>query len=93
VFKEESLRWTDGKDTAKNVFLPVKQITEQQFTCLKKPGGNDGFEWVVRTKTDEYRFRDVAWSQGESGKVQEIFGFFRALYPNLVSSQVPVDET
>lgn len=90
-FKEESLRWTDARDVAKNVLLPAKQMTEQQLTCLKKAGGNECFEWVVKAKGQEYRFRDTAWERGENAKVAEVFAFFRSLYPNLVSSQVPVD--
>lgn len=91
-FKDETLSWTDAHDAAKNVFLTAKQMTEQQLTCLKKPGGNECFEWVVRTKGQEYRFRDTAWERGDNAKVAELFAYFRARYPNLVSSQVPVDE-
>jgi len=91
-FKEDTLRWTDAHDASKNVLLTVKQITEQQLTCLKKPGGNDCFEWVVKTKGQEYRFRDIAWEQGENAKPQEVFKFMKTLFPYLVSSQVPVDQ-
>lgn len=90
--KDETLRWTDSKDVTKNLFLPLKSLTEQQLTCLKKPGGNECFEWVARTRTDEFRFRNVAWEQNENGKIQDIFSFLKALDPNLVSSQVPVDQ-
>jgi hypothetical protein len=91
-FKEDTLRWTDGRDAKKNVLLTSKQITEQQLTCLKKAGGNECFEWVVKTKNQDYRFRDISWEQGEDGKVLEIYKFMQALYPSLVSSHVPVDE-
>jgi hypothetical protein len=91
-FKEDSLRWTDGRDASKNVLLTAKQITEQQLTCLKKSGGNECFEWVVKSKGQEYRFRDIAWERGENAKAQEVYRFMQSLYPNLVSSQVPVDE-
>ena len=91
-FKEDTLRWTDGHDPSKNVLLTSKQITEQQLTCLKKSGGNECFEWVVKSKGGEYRFRDISWEQGENAKPQEVFKFMKTLFPNLVSSQVPVDE-
>ena len=91
-FKEDTLRWADAHDASKNVLLTAKQITEQQLTCLKKPGGNDCFEWVVKTKGQEYRFRDIAWEQGENAKPQEVFKFMKTLFPYLISSQVPVDE-
>ena len=91
-FKEGSLRWMDSKDSGKNVLLPAAQLTEQQLTCLKKAGGNECFEWVVKTRSDEYRFRDVGWSQGENAKVGELYEFFHAAYPGLISSRNPVDE-
>lgn len=91
-FKDETLRWTDARDASKNVLLTAKQVTEQQLTCLKKSGGNECFEWVVRTKGQEYRFRDIAWEQGDNARVTELFRYFKSLYPGLVSSQAPVDE-
>ncbi len=90
--KDETLRWTDAKDVSKNLLVPLKSLTEQQLTCLKKSGGNECFEWVAKTRTDEFRFRNVAWQQNENGKVQDVFSFLKALDPQLVSSQVPVDE-
>ena len=91
-FKDASLRWIDSKDAGKNLLLPAAQMTEQQLTCLKKSGGNECFEWVVKTRTDEYRFRDVGWRQNENAKVEELFEFFRSAYPSLISSRTPVDE-
>jgi hypothetical protein len=91
-FKDETLRWTDARDASKNALLTAKQITEQQLTCLKKAGGNECFEWVVKSKGQEYRFRGISWEQGENARVQEVFKFMKTLYPDLVSSQVPVDQ-
>ena len=91
-FRESSLRWIDSKRTEKNVLIPFAQITEQQLTCLKKAGGNECFEWVVMTRSEEYRFRDASWRQGDNSKVQDVFEFFRSAYPNLISSRTPVDE-
>ena len=42
-------------------------------------------------KDGEYKWRDVTWEQGENKKVAEIFDFMHAIYPSLVSSDVPVD--
>jgi len=91
-FKDASLRWVDSRDAGKNVLVPAAQVTEQQLTCLKKSGGNECFEWVLKTRGEEYRFRDVAWQQNENAKVEELFAFFSAAYPNLISSRRPVDE-
>ncbi len=89
--KDDTLRWTDAKDVTKNLLVPVKSLTEQQLTCLKKSGGNECFEWVAKTRNEEFRFRNVSWEQNEDAKVQDVFSFLKALAPNLVSSQVPVD--
>lgn len=91
-FKSETLHWIDAKDPGKNLLIPARQIREQFLTCLKKAGGNECFEWGFHTKDDVYRFRDVAWEQGENRKPQEIYDFFKAIYPSLVSSEVPVDK-
>jgi hypothetical protein len=91
-FKDGSIRWVDSRDAGKNVLLPAAQATEQQLTCLKKSGGNECFEWVVKTRNEEYRFRDVGWQQGENAKVAELFAFFSGAYPGLISSRRPVDE-
>jgi hypothetical protein len=91
-FKDGSLRWVDSHDAGKNVLLPAAQLTEQQLTCLKKSGGNECFEWVVKTRNEEYRFRDVAWQQGENAKVAELYEYFSGAYPSLISSRRPVDE-
>jgi len=91
-FQDGSLRWVDAHDAGKNVLLPAAQITEQQLTCLKKSGGNECFEWVVKTRNEEYRFRDVSWQQGEDAKVAELFEYFSGVYPSLISSRRPVDE-
>jgi hypothetical protein len=90
-FKEGFLRWTDARDIKKNVLIPVSQITEQQLTCLKKAGGNECFEWVVKTWHEEYRFREVGWEQGDDAKVEELFAYFHGAFPNLISSHEPVD--
>lgn len=91
-FKDGTVRWVDSRDTGKNVLLPAAQLTEQQLTCLKKSGGNECFEWVVKTRNEEYRFRDVGWQQGENAKVAELFAYFSTAYPSLISSHRPVDE-
>jgi hypothetical protein len=42
-------------------------------------------------KGSAFRFRDVAWEQEEDKKVDDIFVFMKQIYPNLVSSNIPVD--
>jgi hypothetical protein len=90
-FKDGFLRWTDARDVKKNVLVPASQITEQQLTCLKKAGGNECFEWVVKTRHEEYRFREVGWEQGDDAKTEELFAWFQGAYPSLISSRQPVD--
>src|SRR5512141_2951735 len=90
--KDGTLRWTDSKDVSKNLNIPLKSLNEQQLTCLKKSGGNECFEWVAKTRSDEFRFRNIAWQQNENDKIEDVFSFMKALAPKLVSSQVPVDQ-
>jgi hypothetical protein len=91
-FKDGYLRWTDAREVKKNLLVPAPQITEQQLTCLKKAGGNECFEWVVKTKHEEYRFREVGWEQGDNTKVEELFAWFSGAFPSLISSHQPVSE-
>ena len=91
-FKDETLRWTDSRDVEKNRSLPAKSLMEQQLTCLKKSEGIECFEWVAKTRNAEYRFRNVAWEQNDNTRIQDVYTFLKSLYPNLVSSQVPVDQ-
>jgi hypothetical protein len=92
-FKEATLSWTDAKDEGKNIVVPGKAVAEQFLTCLKKPGGEECFEWGIKTTGGEtYRFRDVTWAKAESGRPGEIYEFVQAIYPSLIASKVPVDE-
>lgn len=90
-FKEETIKWVDADEADKNLLVPIRQVTEFSMRCLKKAGGNECFEFGFKTKDDEYRFRDVAWQQNENAKAQEIYRFFKELYPNAVASEIPVD--
>jgi hypothetical protein len=93
TFADGQLRWEDARDSSKNLLVPWNVVKEQFMTCLKKAGGNECFEWGFRTtRGDEYRFRDVAWEQGENEKAHALHDFFRHRFPSLVDSQLPVDE-
>ncbi|MCG3194819.1 MAG: hypothetical protein DIJKHBIC_04086 [Thermoanaerobaculia bacterium] len=93
TFKGEKLMWSDALNEAKNVMIPGSALKEQQLGCLK-PAEIDSecFEWGIRTATAEYRFRDVAWERSSSKKSQEIFDFFKSIYPNLSSTKVQLQK-
>ena len=93
TFADGQLRWQDARDSSKNLLIPWNAVREQFLTCLKRAGGNECFEWGVRTASDdEYRFRDVTWEQGDDTKVLAIHDWFAGRFPSLVDSQRPVDE-
>jgi hypothetical protein len=93
TFAEGQLRWVDAKDSSKNLLIPERAIVEQFRTCMKRSGGNECFEWGVRTQGgDEYRFRDVSWEQGVNDKVDALHSYFRSRFPSLIASDRPVDE-
>jgi len=92
-FADRQLRWFDARDSTRNLLIPERSIAEQFRTCLKKSGGNECFEWGVRTTSgDEYVFRDALWEQAVDGKVESIHSFFRERFPNLIDSSRPADE-
>lgn len=92
-YADGQIRWLDAKDSSNNLLIPDRAVKEQFLTCLKKPGGNECFEWGFRTiNGDEYRFRDVAWEQGVNDKVLAIHDFFKTRFPALVDSMIPVDK-
>ena len=90
-YKEDLLRWIDANEPDKNLLVPMKQVTEQFLTCLKKPGGNECFEWGFKTRDGEYRFRDIAWEQNENDKPVKVYEFLQQAVPTIISSKIPVD--
>ena len=68
-------------------------MKEQFLVCLKGSRTDpECFEWGVKTEEGEYRFRDVTWERSDSQKPREIFEFFKAIYPGLVSATYPADK-
>jgi hypothetical protein len=92
-FADGQLRWIDARDSSKNLLIPDRPIAEQFLVCLKKPGGNECFEWGIRTKDgDEYLFRDALWEQDVNDKPLSIHEEMRARYPSMIDSERPVDK-
>ena len=93
TFKDEKLYWFDADEEKKNLILTAKAVKEQFLVCLKGTAAHpECFEWGIKTEDGEYRFRDVAWARSDSQKPREIFEFFKAIYPNLVSAEYPADK-
>ena len=92
AFRAGTLSWTDADETKENVSLAGRTIREQFLVCLKGTASHpECFEWGIRTDVGEYRFRDASWAGSESLKPREIFEFFRAIYPALVSQEFQAD--
>jgi len=89
--ENEQFKWITSEGTDRNALVPMTGITEQFLVCEKKPQG-DCFEWGVKTKDAEYRFRDLLWKTGPSPKVRAIYDYMKAAYPNLAAPTYPVDE-
>ena len=89
--ENEQFKWITSEGTDRNALIPMPGITEQFLVCEKKPQG-DCFEWGVKTKDAEYRFRDLLWKTGPSPKVRAIYDYMKAAYPNLAAPTYPVDE-
>jgi hypothetical protein len=92
-FKDQKLAWFDADEEKKNLIITGKGVKEQFLVCLKGTSHDpECFEWGVKTEDGEYRFRDVAWERSDSQKPREIFEFFKAIYPSLVSATYPADK-
>lgn len=92
AFRGETLSWTDADEPKENVSLAGKTVREQFLVCLKGTAIHpECFEWGIRTDVGEYRFRDSSWAGSASLKPREIFEFFRAIYPSLVSQEFQAD--
>ena len=92
-FKDQKLAWFDADEEKKNLIITGKGVKEQFLVCLKGSSADpECFEWGVKTGDGEYRFRDVAWERSDSTKPREIFEFFKAIYPTLVSATYPADK-
>lgn len=92
-FKDQKLSWFDADEEKKNLIITGKGVKEQFLVCLKGSSPDpECFEWGVKTEAGEYRFRDVAWERSDSQKPREIFEFFKAIYPTLVSATYPAEK-
>jgi len=78
TLREETLRWTDGKDPGRNLVLPVARITSHGRVCRDPLLATTCFEWSLRTKDGErYVFR----SGRQSGAAGEVFAVIAEIAP------------
>jgi hypothetical protein len=89
--ENEQFKWITSEGTDRNALIPVASLKEQFLVCEKKPQG-DCFEWGIKTKDAEYRFRDILWKTGPTPKARAIYEYMKAAYPNLAAPTYPVDE-
>lgn len=89
--ENEQFKWITVEGTDRNALIPMASLKEQFLVCEKKPQG-DCFEWGVKTKDGEYRFRDILWKTGPTPKARAIYDYMKVAYPNLAAPTYPVDE-
>lgn len=89
--ENEQFKWITSEGTDRNALIPVASINEQFLVCEKKPKG-DCFEWGIKTKDADYRFRDILWRMGPTPKARAIHDYMKVAYPNIAAPTYPVDE-
>lgn len=78
TLREETLRWTDGKDPGRNLVLPVARIASHRRVCRDPLLAATCFEWSLRTKDGErYVFR----SGRRDGAAGEVFAVIVEIAP------------
>jgi hypothetical protein len=82
--KDDLVRWTDRRDSGKNLVLPVRRLTGHTLTC---PGGLAApcTEWRVSTHAETYVFREVPPAGGAA--LRRAFAALRGAYADLPSSE------
>ncbi len=91
LLENDQFKWITSEGTDRNALVPVASLKEQFLVCEKKPQG-DCFEWGVKAKDAEYRFRDILWKTGPTPKARAIYEYMKVAYPNLAAPTYPVDE-
>lgn len=82
--KDDLLRWSDRKDSGKNLVLPVRRLASHELVCPKGAAA-PCTEWRLLTKTETYVFQEAPDAGG--AVVRRVFDAFRAAYAGLPSSE------
>jgi hypothetical protein len=76
--RDEKLIWVDARDPGLNLIVPLSRVTGHSLVCLG-PGNSSCTEWRLRTRREEYRFRDLASGRDGSARLTEIHDHVRSV--------------
>lgn len=81
--RDEKLLWVDSQDPGRNLIVPLSRVTGHSLTCSDGPTAPVCTEWRLRTRREEYRFRDLVSGAKGSPRLIEIHDFVRSVLVDL----------
>ena len=81
--RDEKVLWVDSQDPGRNLIVPLSRVTGHSLICSGGPTAPVCTEWRLRTRREEYRFRDVVSGTKGSPRLIEIHDFVRSVLVDL----------
>jgi len=81
--RDEKVLWVDSQDPGRNLIVPLSRVIGHSLTCSDGPTAPVCTEWRLRTRREEYRFRDLVSGAKGSPRLIEIHDFVRSVLVDL----------
>jgi hypothetical protein len=88
--RDEKVLWVDARDPGRNVIVPLSRLAGHSLACGDGPAASVCTEWRLRTRREEYRFRDLVSGPTGSPRLIEIHDYVRSVLADL-SAVSPTD--
>ena len=75
--RDDKVIWVDARDPGLNLIVPLSRVTGRSLLCRDAP--QTCTEWRLRTRREEYRFRDLASGPNGSARLIEIDDHVRSV--------------
>ena len=83
--RDEKVIWVDARDPGLSLIVPLSRVTGHSLVCREAPPACT--EWRLRTRREEYRFRDLASGPNGSARLIEIHDHVRSVLPDPPAAQ------
>jgi hypothetical protein len=90
VIRDEKVLWVDSRDPGRNLIVPLSHAAGHSLSCGGGPAATACTEWRLRTRREEYRFRDLLSGPDGSPRLIEINDHVRSVIADLPAAQ-PTD--
>ncbi len=88
--RDEKVIWADARDPGRNLIVPLSRVTGQTLECDDVSSGRTCTEWRLRTRREEFRFRDLLSGPKGSPRLIEIHETVRSALADLPAAP-PID--